>query len=32
MSFILSILVVGLLSGLVGFIFDPRKPPARAQR
>ncbi len=26
MSFILSILLVGLASGLIGFVLDPRKP------
>ena len=31
MSFILSILVVGLVSGLLGFVFDPRRT-ARATR
>lgn len=31
MSFILSILVVGLASGLFGFVFDPRRP-ARVTR
>jgi hypothetical protein len=31
MSFILSILVVGLVSALAGFVLDPRKP-ARVQR
>ena len=26
MSFILSILLVGLFSGLFGYVFDPRRP------